>query len=186
VKHFFDVGANVGQTFDDYLIPRAADFADHVIWCFEPSPRHLPALMEKAHSSVFNVRICPFGLGGRTSAPVFFQKDDPRGDSFSPHLASDHVTANLLLGYTLHGAVFAAGEFILAHTAPDDRITLKLDCEGSEYALLQALLLERDALARIENILVEWHTIEPRPELDAAELEFLYAQIGHPLGRWMF
>lgn len=185
-NHFFDVGANIGQTFDDFLVPRAAQFALHKIWCFEPSPRHLPALLEKTRTVGFDVHVCPFGLGGRTAAPVFFQKDDPRGDSFCSYLASDHVTKNLAPGYTLHGAVFSAADFILAHTAPDDRITLKLDCEGSEYALLAHMLHEPEALARVETILVEWHTIQPDPVLGEEALEFLYAKIGHPLARWMF
>lgn len=187
-NHFFDVGANIGQTFDDFLLPRAKEFCRHTIWCFEPSPRHLPALIAKADSLAFefDIHICPFGLGGRTSAPVFFQKDDPRGDSFCSHLASDHLTQNLTQSYALHGAIFSAAEFILAHTAPDDRITLKLDCEGSEYALLAHLLHEPQALARIESILVEWHTIQPEPIHGAEALEFLYNKIGHPIGRWGF
>lgn len=185
-RHFFDVGANVGQTFDDYLLPRAAELTDTVIWCFEPSPRHLPALMAKVATLGLDVRICPFGLGGKTATPVFFQKDDPRGDSFSSYLASDHLTQNLKPGYTLHGAVFSVADFILANTDPADRITLKVDCEGSEYALLAHLLQSPEALDRIDRIMVEFHTIAPEPVLGPDALQWLFAKVGRPLGQWAF
>ena len=45
--HFFDVGANVGQTFDDYLTKQPRFDGCHV-WCFEPSPRHFVALCRKS------------------------------------------------------------------------------------------------------------------------------------------
>lgn len=186
MRHFFDVGANIGQTFDDYLLPRAADLTESVIWCFEPSPRHLPALMAKVATVGLDVRVCPFGLGGRTATPVFFQKDDPRGDSFSAHLESDHLTQNLAPGYTLHGAVFDIVDFILAHTAREDRILLKLDCEGSEYDLLARLLESEAAVARIDMILVEWHTIAPEPAINQHGLKHLYEHAGIPLGEWTF
>ena len=36
--HFFDIGANIGQTFDDFLTKTTA-FDGWDVWCFEPSPR---------------------------------------------------------------------------------------------------------------------------------------------------
>jgi FkbM family methyltransferase len=169
-RHFFDVGANIGQTFDDYLLgTNCYDGWD--IWCFEPSPRHVPALMERVHalSDRYKIHVCPFGLSDHTGASVFFQKDDPRGDSFEHYLRSDHDTVNLEHGYVLHSYCAEIAPFILSHTAPEDRIVLKLDCEGSEYCILRSLYSDELARGQIEEILVEWHTINNPPEVPSFE-----------------
>ncbi|MDE1170863.1 MAG: FkbM family methyltransferase [Verrucomicrobium sp.] len=187
-NHFFDVGANVGQTFDDFLLNHP-QFDGWDIWCFEPSPRHVPALIEKARAltSRYRIHICPFGLRGRSGPQTFFQKDDERGDSFESYLASDHETVNLDTGYLLHSAAYEAGQFILQHTAPDDKIWLKLDCEGSEFDLLSTLIGNTEALARVDQILVEWHTIQSiAPIRNIRELHLMYLSIGKRLERWAF
>jgi FkbM family methyltransferase len=188
MKHFFDVGANIGQTFDDYLLKHPAWLGGE-IWCFEPSPRHLPALMAKAASMAdqFRVHVCPFGLRGDSGVRSFFQKDDPRGDSFESYLASDHLTQNMETGYTLHGVSIGIDVAVCGLTKPGDEVTLKLDCEGSEYSILTALLNQPATLERISAILVEFHTIKTneRP-LGRTELEARYLEIGKPLHQWMF
>jgi FkbM family methyltransferase len=188
MNHFFDVGANIGQTFDDFLVKQTA-FDGWCIWCFEPSPRHVPALMEKAASvsSRYRVFVCPFGLRGNGAVMNFFQKDDARGDSFESFLASDHLTQNLRPGFEL--CVYAAGitDMILGATKPGDKIVLKLDCEGSEYDLLGALIRNAQALERVARILVEWHTIRPGGSLEQQnDLIRQYSAIGKPLEQWMF
>jgi FkbM family methyltransferase len=187
-KHFFDVGANVGQTFDDYLCKSGEWDGSHV-WCFEPSPRHVPALMTKAQEMAgrFVVHVCPFGLRGGSGIRPFYMKDDPRGDSFESYLASDHLTQNLSPGYTLHGISVGVGDAVRLLTKPGDRVVLKLDCEGSEYSILTALLDDGAALERIDGILVEFHTIQTGEAVfDAAKLRERYAQLGKPLEQWMY
>lgn len=184
--HFFDVGANIGQTFDDFLT-RDPQYDGAAVWCFQPSPRHLPALMEKAASlrDRYQIHVCPFGLRGRTDIRPFFEKDDPRGDSFESYLASDHVTQNLSPGYALHVPTYDIGDFISKHTHPEDRIILKLDCEGSEYELLFNLMYH-PSIKRIAHIYVEWHTIRPSPIADSTRLEELLRANGIPVSRWQF
>ena len=157
---FFDVGANTGQTFDEFLVKRS-EWDGATVVCFEPSPRHVPALMQKAaeHGKRFQVVVCPFGMRGNSGIETFHQKDDPRGDSFERSLTSDHETKNIEVGFQLHVLSVGIVEFISEMTAPGDTIALKLDCEGSEYEILEALLRSPLALARVDPILVEWHTI---------------------------
>lgn len=185
--HFFDVGSNVGQTFDDFLLKRPEyDGAD--VWLFEPSPRHLVSLMEKAAvlANRFKIHVCPFGLRGESSVSSFFMKDDPRGDSFEPYLASDHLTLNVDTGYTLHAFAYDAALFILRATKPGDSVILKLDCEGSEYHILTHLLNNEEALSRVKQILVEFHTIKTAsPVLDYEQLHQRYGEIGKPIEQWM-
>ena len=189
--HFLDVGANVGQTFTDFLNLHT-EYDGWTVWCFEPSPRHLPALMEAAYhqSDRYEVHVCPFGMRGAYSILPFFQKDDCRGDSFSDDLASDHKTENLKTKYYLHALSVGPGAFIRQHTLPDDEIILKLDCEGSEYWILKSIvddcIYQRDSiLNRISTIYVEWHTIARIHSKSAKELSSFFEQVGKPLQRWL-
>lgn len=186
--HFFDVGANIGQTFTDFLT-KTDRFDGWDVWCFEPSPRHLPELMATAaaQESRFWVHVCPFGIRGESGTLAFHQKDDPQGDSFEPYLASDHETQNLRTGYELR--VFSAGivDAIDALTDPGDSIILKLDCEGSEFSILEKLLKFPSALARLAEIHVEFHHIkEGGSEDESNKLLRAYAARGIELKRWMF
>ena len=187
-RHFFDVGANTGQTFTDFLSKSAAhDGWD--VWCFEPSPRHLSALMVSAShwSQRYKVHVCSFGIRGTSGMLAFHQKDDPRGDSFEPYLASDHETQNISTEYCM--CVFAAGivDAIEALTDPGDEIVLKLDCEGSEFSILGTLLKHAGALSRVREIYVEFHHISSKgSHKDRDALILMYADKGIELKQWMF
>jgi FkbM family methyltransferase len=186
MNHFFDVGANIGQTFTDYLNLHP-EFDGWNVWCFEPSPRHLPGLMEAAkhQSSRYKVHVCPFGVRGYSGVLPFYTKDDPRGDSFEKNLASDHQTNNLDEGYSFHVVSYGIASVILSASKEGDSIVLKLDCEGSEYDILAALLHRQESLKRISRILVEWHKIDD-PIRSAEELADAFNKEGKPLEAWMF
>jgi FkbM family methyltransferase len=160
MKHFFDVGANIGQTFKYYLNSRPS-YDGCTVWCIEPSPRHLAELLQTAReqSQRYIINVCPFGLGGGSASRRFYTKDDARGDSFQEYLATDHETQNVSDGYSIYSTTVQTSLFILSHTSPGDEIVLKLDCEGSEYEILETLLGHHEALARVKRVLVEWHRI---------------------------
>ena len=187
-RHFFDVGANTGQTFDAFLA-KDRQYDGWRVWCFEPSPRHLPELMTKAqqYGSLYDIQLCPFGLRGEAGILPLHQKSDTRGDSFEPYLGVGAEVPNLYVNYTLHVPAAKVDDFILANTNAGDKITLKLDCEGSEYGILQALACRHRALERVERIFVEWHSISPEnPGKLMNHLMQAYELLGHPLEDWMF
>ncbi len=188
MKHFLDVGANTGQTFDDFLL-KTGDFNLAHVWCIEPSPRHLPALMERCDqvTTTFKVHVCPFGIGGETTILPFYQKDDARGDSFCALLASDHWTENIPTGYALHISVVSICDFLNFYTKPEDEVTIKLDCEGSEYAILGNLFMHGQSLApRIKKIYLELHTTETNTPKNADPLIMGLQRMGITIERWMF
>ena len=160
-KHFFDIGGNIGQTFD-WLATLPRDYSDHTLWIFEPSPRHYAALIEKCKqmSSKYKIKLCPFGLGGRTDTLTFFEKDDTKGDSFEPWLASDHEVRNISQGYEVVACIVSLPDFILRATGPEDEIVLDVDAEGGEYGMLEALIAAPEALGRVTQIIVEFHHIQ--------------------------
>jgi FkbM family methyltransferase len=160
-KHFFDIGGNIGQTFD-WLATLPHDYSDHIIWVFEPSPRHYAKLIAKcrAMSGKYKIKLCPFGLGGKTETVTFFEKDDDKGDSFEPWLASDHEVKNVSFGYEVVASVVSLPEFIKTVTGPDDEVVLDIDAEGSEYAMLEALLKDKKALARVTWVIAEFHHVK--------------------------
>jgi FkbM family methyltransferase len=160
-KHFFDVGGNIGQTFD-WLATLPHDYSDHMMWIFEPSPRHYAKLIEKCKekSGRYKIKLCPFGLGGKNETVTFFEKDDTKGDSFEPWLKSDHEVTNVSFGYEVVASVISLPEFILRVTEPGDAVVLDIDAEGSEYPMLEALVKNEEALGRVTEIIVEFHHIK--------------------------
>ena len=188
MKHFLDVGANIGQTFDDFLT-QTTDWDGATIWCFEPSPRHVPPLMDKAKtlSTRYKINICPFGLADCTTIMPFYQKDDARGDSFAQILYSDHVTENLEAGYHLSLLVLSVTDFLNFQTKPEDEVTIKLDCEGSEYGILSDLFVNGQKLApRIRKIYLELHTTECNAPKNAKALCVGLQRMGIEVTQWMF
>ncbi len=189
-KHFFDIGANIGQTFDDFLCKRD-EFDGATVWCFEPSPRHVIALLEKTKrlQQRFRINVCPFAVAGFQSVRRFWLKDDPRGDSLFEHVWSDHDQRNIETDNAVFVSCVPITEFILQHTTPVDEITLKLDAEGAEYEILTALLGSAECLVRVKRILVEWHSVEnggagwhhPRERMQEA-----YGALAIELEKWQF
>lgn len=184
MNHFFDIGANIGQTFDEFLCKTTA-YDGWKIWCFEPSPRHLGTLLAKAveQSTRFKIAVCPFGFFAETATRKFYEKADARGDSFCETLTMGYgVVPNAENGYEVLCASQVLSEFILRHTAPDDQITLKIDCEGGEFSIIRDLLKSPEALRRCSKIYVEWHMTEPNEE--AHRLTDALASAGHPPEQW--
>lgn len=178
--NFFDIGANRGQTFEDFLT-KTTKYDGWTIWCFEPSPRHLPQLMEnvKQYRDRYKIIICPFGVGAESQFKTFYQKDDPRGDSFHRYLASDHETVNLDLGYELMCPVVGIWEVLeLA-----DPVEIKIDAEGSEYQILP-MLRRSPLLSRVTALYVEFHDVGQPKELAQELIDAFQDTV--PIQPWTF
>jgi FkbM family methyltransferase len=196
MNHFFDVGANIGQTFDKYLL-KTNEYDGHKIWCFEPSPRNMGALVENAkkvtgwpHGEIhnFEVVVCPYGLWDKAGSFFFYEKKDAldpqgrengEGDSFI-----ESFLTNNSAGYRINAVTVSASAFILANTLPEDSITIKLDCEGGEFGILEDLLKSPEALKRVKKFIVEWHTTNEFYKKEALVSEYL--KLGYTLEDWPF
>ncbi len=186
-SHFFDVGANVGQTFDQFLC-KTNIYDGWTVWCFEPSPRHHAALLEKSQQmrDRFVVKVCPFGLSDRSAIIRFFEKDDAMGDSFEERLSGLRQTNNLSRGYEIMAPVFSVCDFVKNMTKENDIIHLKIDAEGAEYAIL-ADLATNDFRNRIQKLWVEFHSCTSDAKYASREdLENKFKELGLPIEGWMF
>jgi FkbM family methyltransferase len=187
-RHFFDIGANVGQSLDEFLCKRP-EFDGAAVWLFEPSPRHVPALMERCatFSSRYKIRVCPFAVSSSSGVFDFYQKDDPRGDSLFEKVKADHEQANISPGFGLRVATVGVVNLVLHCTEPGDKVVLKLDCEGAEYGILSALLGSPAAIDRLDSVLVEWHTVDVYSHIFTPDvIKRGFANVDVPLLKWMF
>jgi FkbM family methyltransferase len=184
MNHFFDIGANIGQTFDQFLC-RTNEYDGWTIWCFEPSPRHLAQLLAKAQEqrTRFIIKICPFGFHGEPGTVRFYEKTDARGDSFYETLTMGYgVVPNADNGYEVISAAQVLSSFILKNVAENDRLTIKIDCEGAEFPILRDLLNNPHALRMCSKLYVEWHMTEPNDE--AHRITGALAAAGCPALEW--
>ena len=181
MNHFFDVGAHNGNTFQHL----GGEYDGWNIWCFEPSPRHLPDLILRARhlKHRFNVTICPFGLGGKTEVLEFYLKNDPQADSFS-----NKFSENQDAGCKFVVPIQDISDFILKYTNKDDTIHLKLDCETSEYGILNSLINNVEAFSRVKKLMVEFHSKENNNsaefEKDCNEFITKCQELGHVILLW--
>jgi FkbM family methyltransferase len=180
MKHFFDIGGNIGQTFD-WLQTLPHNYNDYTIWVFEPSPRHHAQLIEKCKqmSSIYNIKLCPFGIGAHTGTARFYEKDDLLGDSFESYIASDHEVTNINQGYEVIAPIVSLTDFIYESTSENDEIVLDIDTEGSEYPILNSLLRDITLIKRIKKIIVEFHYIKDRERfMTKKQYEDAFAKAG--------
>ncbi len=186
-SHFFDVGANVGQTFDQFLC--ATNIYDGwTVWCFEPSPRHHAELLTKSQQmrDRFVVKVCPFGLSDRSAIVRFFEKDDALGDSFEENLSGMRRTNNLSNGYEIMAPVFSVCDFIKHMTKHDDVIHMKIDAEGAEYAILSDLA-RNELRYPIKKLWVEFHDCDSENKYRSREeFQNQFKESGLPIEEWIF
>lgn len=186
-SHFFDVGANVGQTFDQFLCTTNI-YDGWTVWCFEPSPRHHSALLTKSQQmrDRFVVKVCPFGLSDRSAVVRFFEKDDALGDSFEERLSGMRSTSNLSNGYEIMAPVFSVCDFIKHMTNDNDVIHMKIDAEGAEYAILSDLS-RNNRSNKIKKLWVEFHACPSDAKYGRREeIERTFKEQGLPIEEWLF
>lgn len=176
-NYFFDIGANIGQTFDEYLA-KHPEYDGWNVWCFEPSPRHLAQLLQKAeeYKDRYQITVFPFGVG-RHGLFSFGEREDPLADQFQYHGFAQYFSKK---GYSISN--YSVQIFFLLDQIPFTpeqfmfpQVVLKLDCEGAEYDILNSIAMDIKHIGRyhkfITRILVEWHPHPLRTHEARLELE---------------
>lgn len=177
MNYFLDVGAHTGNTFPHLN----STYDGWTVFCFEPSQRHVPVLVDTAKNlkDKYKIFVCPFGLAEFTKPEVFLYKTNPEGDSFF-----DGFEINESLGYNLVCMTYSAADFILTFTKPEDKIHIKLDCEGGEYGILRSLIRTKPAFDRVEKLFVEFHRVPGQDDEVRIEMSRQCDHLGHPVEHW--
>lgn len=180
---FLDIGANVGQTFDDFL-SKDPKYDGWDVWCFEPSPRHLSGLMETSsrYRDRYKIHICPFGVSDENGLCLLYQKTDPRGDSFHYELEARQGVKNIEPGYSI--VVPSKGIMEVLDMCYGDETVIKLDCEGSEYQILETMKDHNIGLFGVSDVYVEFHEIGEAHRAPEEICQDLSRQVS--VKQWMF
>ena len=105
MNYFFDIGANIGQTFD-WFLAKTNEYDGWTVWCFEPSPRYMAGLICTAARFRSRYRIA-FAVSGADGLAGFYEKLDPlafRVFGYEPMAVelADVTPEKLAAGFALH------------------------------------------------------------------------------------
>jgi FkbM family methyltransferase len=154
-----DVGANVG-----FAALHFAGLAevDRVV-AFEPFPRTVELAaenLERNPALASRIELRPYGLAARSQLRRVEFSEEWKGSvglsGLPPHLR------NRAQVHTVTVQTHRASEVIddLGRDWPRHEIVVKMDCEGSEYEILEDLVASGQ-IRRISLILIEWHDRGP-------------------------
>lgn len=146
-----DVGAFVGNWASAILTNHSASAAQApTVHSFEPNPRSLEKLVDKAESWP-TLHVHPFGLAGADETfPLTLQGLGSSTYGAGP-VAEDVKTVDV----ALRDVVAVMDELGLDHVD-----VLKVNIEGGEYPLF-ARLIEQDMLGRFDTIIIQFHEWVP-------------------------
>jgi FkbM family methyltransferase len=166
----FDVGANVGFA----SVHLASSNPSLLIEAFEPIQANCARARRNLESNPAlgdRVRLHPFGLYSEAGTRSMQSAPDRRGmSSLVIDRGASHEQPVEVIDVTLRRASEVVASTIGEH--PGRRMLMKMDCEGSEYAILGELM-GAGLLARFDLLLLEWHRLTPGGE----EVDGLFASL---------
>lgn len=139
---FLDVGAHDGQTLEEVTTDRY-DFER--IYAFEPAPAQYARLLER-FAAVPNVTLLNCGLSDQTGPlPLYGTNDAMEASLYPAKVDVDEYVARLC-------HFVKASEFF---TQLPDGLTVKLNCEGAEVAILDDLI-DSGQIWKIASVLIDF------------------------------
>ncbi len=125
-KIFLDVGAHVGETLQIALEDR---YAFDQVYCFEPIPECCDILRTNQDKRVV---VCEYGLWNETCTKKIFGSTNPGASLFEDRFRRRVSSRDVKL--------VSASDWFSQNLQTDDQVYLKLNCEGSECAILDDLI----------------------------------------------
>lgn len=151
-KIYIDLGSNEGETIANFC----AEHPDFHVYGFEPTPELYNKLVERFKP---NPKICILNYAAFTEhgQATFYPGIDSSQSSTlmtgKKPMRTWRVDYNN--GFPVQSIDFV--EWLKKNTSPTDEVLIKMDIEGSEYDIIEALLRDRQLLERIKEMRVEWH-----------------------------
>lgn len=142
---FLDVGAHEGQTLEEVTKPR---YAFDRIFAFEPMPEQFVSLRERFEDDP-SVTLLMVGLSDRAGVfPVYGDNSRMEASIYPTKLDVDEsIVTNC--------AFVCASAFFRDVIPNDERVIVKLNCEGSEIAILDDLI-DSGEVWKIENLMIDF------------------------------
>lgn len=145
MRLFVDVGAHYGETLDVALDP---GWGFERIFSLEPSQACLPVLRGFIDR---RLQVVDRGLSDRTKTVTLYGAGLLGGSVYADKAHVDETAPEVTETIVL----LRASEWLSAHTAPDDEVFLKLNCEGSEVDVLGELM-DSGAIDRVRAVYVDF------------------------------
>jgi len=140
---FIDVGGYEGQTLDEVIKPH---WGFDKIYCLEPMPRQFEVLTQK-YSHLENVELLEYGLSDQTGFALIY------GDNSIMEASMYDEKRDVNSSFETMCQFVEASEFV--NKLFEDKIIMKLNCEGAEYVILQNLI-DTGSIWRLENVMIDF------------------------------
>ena len=141
MKIFLDVGAHFGET---TKIAMKKKYSFDKLYCFEPVPeccREIEKIDDK------RITICEFGLWNKNSIKKIYNPKSKGASVFRDKFKHEVKSQEI--------ALKSAGEWFKKNLREDDRVYLKINCEGAEVAILDGLI-ESGEYKKIDVLMVDF------------------------------
>jgi len=130
MRVFLDVGAHIGQTLEEVI---KEEWGFDLIYSFEPMPGEFAKLSEK-FGKLRNVRLFNYGLLDRTEELPMYGANDGMEATVLPDMSTIHHPEKVTM------CRFVEARAFIDSIPQEEGIILKLNCEGSEVAILDNLI----------------------------------------------
>lgn len=153
MKVFIDVGGHIGQTLEAVIDPI---YAFDKIYCFEPAKICYQKILE-----IKDPRIEAFNCGLLDVEKKIYL-NFPGSEAAS--IFSDHSAYNSAI-YTERFEkqelcdFISASDFFIKNITANDYVVMKLNCEGSECAIIKSLL-KNNQYKKLSNLLIDFDIVK--------------------------
>lgn len=174
----FDIGMNIGIA--SLFFAGKANVKK--VYSFEPfAPTYEKAIRNfQMNSDEIKDKICPFQIAlGNHEEKKYCQYDEDVSGCVSVLGVTKTVAEKEGALRELEIEIKDAGEFLkpIFDKHQDDCIVLKIDCEGSEYDILESIN-KYNLLGKVSAVLLEWHEVLEGQEGKHRELERIMDEYG--------
>jgi FkbM family methyltransferase len=159
-KVFLDVGGFNGESSRAALDPL---FGFKAVYCFEP----VAVCCERISKAITNkrFRLVKAGLFDKTTVSTIYSVGSA-GASIYADAPKDNKNTE-----TTECKIIKSSEFFRDHIGADDRVWMKLNCEGAEVAILNDLLDSGEAI-KLQEVLIDFDAVKiPHMRSDVERLE---------------
>lgn len=156
---FVDLGTNLGQGY--FWFKKYFNASNISFELFEPNPNCIEKLKEIDDIVSGKIILNPVGVGTEEGSFDFYGLDNSEGGEYSPggSIVQEHASSwyTAKKNKAIKVRVINFSSYLKSKSAQFDKIIVKMDIEGAEVELLEALLKEKTA-NHISILYVEFHS----------------------------